>query len=97
MFAMVTESTRRTISAVAAVAVVAFTGLTLEQGHLGALPQGTVEVGELTPIGIEKLAQVTLPEIVITAERPASQGPRFGSDVTTRRGGSVAVSAGTTR
>jgi hypothetical protein len=69
MFTMVTESTRRTISAVAAVAVVAFTGLTLEQGHLGALPQGTVEVGELTPIDVMQLASVTLPEIVVIAER----------------------------
>jgi hypothetical protein len=69
MFTMVTESTRRTFSAVAAVAVVAFTGLTLEQGHLGALPQGTVEVGELTPIDVMQLASVTLPEIVVTGQR----------------------------
>ena len=69
MFTMVTESTRRTFSAVAAVAVVAFTGLTLEQGHLGALPEGTVEVGELTPIDVMQLASVTLPEIVVTGQR----------------------------
>jgi len=69
MFTMVTENTRRSFSAVAAVAVVAFTGLTLDQGHLGALPQGTVEVGELTPVNVMQMASVTLPEIVVTGER----------------------------
>jgi hypothetical protein len=74
MFTMVTENTRRTVSAVAAVAVVAFTGLTLDQGHLGTLPQGTVEVGELAPVNVMQLASVTLPEITVTAARsPASQ------------------------
>ena len=69
MFTMVTENTRRTVSAVAAVAVVAFTGLTLDQGHLGALPQGTVEVGELSAVNVMQLASVTLPEITVTAAR----------------------------
>jgi len=69
MFTMLTENTRRTISTVAAVAVVAFTGLTLDQGHLGALPHGTVEVGELTPVNVMQMAQVTLPEIVVTGQR----------------------------
>jgi len=69
MFTMVTESTRRSFSAVAAVAVVAFAGLTLDQGHLGALPQGTVEVGELTPLDVMQMAAVTLPEIVVTGQR----------------------------
>jgi hypothetical protein len=69
MFTMLTENTRRTVSTVAAVAVVAFTGLTLDQGHLGALPQGTVEVGELTAVNVMQMAQVTLPEIVVTGQR----------------------------
>jgi len=69
MFTMLTENTRRTISTVAAMTVVAFTGLTLDQGHLGALPQGTVEVGELTPVNVMQMAQVTLPEIVVTGQR----------------------------
>jgi len=60
MFTMLTENTRRVTSAVAAVAVVAFAGLGLDQGHVGALPQGTVEVGELTPVNLMQLAQVTL-------------------------------------
>ena len=69
MFTMLTENTRRTVSTMAAVAVVAFTGLTLDQGHLGALPQGTVEVGELTPVNVMQMASVTLPEIVVTGQR----------------------------
>jgi len=69
MFTMLTENTRRATSAVAAVAVVAFAGLALDQGHVGALPAGTVEVGELTPVNLMQLVQVTLPEIVVTGER----------------------------
>ncbi len=69
MFTMVTESTRRMTSAVAAVAVVAFAGLTLDQGHAGALPRGTVEVGELTPVNVMQMAAVALPEIVVRGAR----------------------------
>lgn len=69
MLTMVTQNTRRSVSAVAAMAIVAFAGLTFDQAHFSAAPLGTVEIGELTPVGLEKLAQVTLPEIVVTAER----------------------------
>ena len=69
MFTMLTENTRRVTSAVAAVAVVAFAGLTLDQGHVGGMPEGTVEVGELTPVNLMQLVHVTLPEVVVTGER----------------------------
>ncbi len=69
MFAMVTENTRRAVSAVAAVAVVAFGGLALDQGHQGALPRGIVEVGELVPLNMERVVNVTLPEVTVTASR----------------------------
>jgi hypothetical protein len=52
---------------VAAVAVVAFAGLTLDQGHQGSLRGGSVEVGELVPINVMQMAAVTLPEITVTA------------------------------
>ena len=39
MFTMLTENTRRVTSAVAAVAVVAFAGLALDQGHAGGMPE----------------------------------------------------------
>jgi hypothetical protein len=78
MFTMLTENTRRVTSAVAAVAVVAFAGLTLDQGHVGGMPEGTVEVGELTPVNLMQLAHVTLPEVVVTGERieHAARHPR---------------------
>ena len=69
MLTMISENTRRSVSAVAAMAIVAFAGLALDQGHIAAAPFGTVEVGELTPVALEKLAQATLPEIVVTAGR----------------------------
>jgi hypothetical protein len=74
MFTMLTENTRRTVGTVAAVAVVAFTGLALDQGHLGALPQGTVEVGELTAVNVMQMARVTLPEVVVTGQRTQATG-----------------------
>ena len=69
MLTMVTQTTRRSVSAVAAMAIVFFAGLTFEQGHMAAAPHGTVEVGELTMVGLEKLAHASLPEIVVTAGR----------------------------
>jgi len=94
MFTTYTNTQRKAVSGLAAVAVLAVMGLTLDQGHTSALPSGTVEVGELTPIGLEKLAQVTLPEIFITAERPAAQGQRFATDAKARPAGGVAAVAG---
>ncbi len=68
MFTMVAESTRKTVSAAAAVAIVSFGGLAMDQGYLAAAPRGTVEVGELTAIdGGVMLAQ--LPEVVVVAKR----------------------------
>ena len=88
---------RQLISGVAAVAIIVFAGLALDQAHLAAAPLGTVEVGELTPVGLEKLAQVTWPEIVITAERPAPQGPHVVAHAKVRHAGAVAAAAGTVR
>ena len=68
MFTMVAESTRKTFSAAAAVAIVSFGGLAMDQAYLAAAPRGTVEVGELTAIdGGVTLAQ--LPEVVVVAKR----------------------------
>ena len=46
MFTMVAQNTRKTISAVAAVAIVSFSGLVLDQAHVAAAPRGTIEVGD---------------------------------------------------
>ncbi len=68
MFTMLNQNTRRMTSAVSAVAVVAFAGLVLDQGHLGTMPQGVVEVGEMQPYNLMQLVSATFPEIVVTAE-----------------------------
>jgi hypothetical protein len=69
MFTMVAENTRKTVSAFAAVAIVSFSGLVLDQAHIASAPRGTVEIGELTLVGGTELAAVTLPEITVVARR----------------------------
>ena len=72
MFTIVAESTRKTVSAVAAIAIVSFSGLVMDQAYLAAAPRGTVEVGELTLVGDGQLAQVMLPEVIVLAKRESS-------------------------
>lgn len=72
MFTMENASSRRTFSAVAAVAVVAFAGLALEYGHQGAVRQGVVEIGELEMVNVMQMVATTLPEIVVTGQRDAT-------------------------
>ena len=68
MFTMVAQSTRKTFSAVAAVAIVSFGGLVMDQAYLAAAPRGTIEVGALTAIdGTASVAR--LPEVVVVAKR----------------------------
>lgn len=69
MFTSTTPRIQRTAGTMAAIFVVAFAGLMFEHGHHGALPQGVVEVGELTPINLEQLAMVTLPEVEVVGSR----------------------------
>jgi hypothetical protein len=66
MFTMVAQSTRKTFSAVAAVAIVSFGGLVMDQAYLAAAPKGTIEIGELTAVD-NAVAQ--LPEVVVLAKR----------------------------
>ena len=73
MFTYVENSTRRTVSAMAAVVIVSLSGLVMDQAHLAAAPRGTVEVGELTPVNDAQMAAVTLPEVTVVAKR-FSQG-----------------------
>jgi hypothetical protein len=71
MFTMVAESTRKTFSVAAAVAIVSFGGLAMDQSYLAAAPQGSIEIGELTAIdGGARLAQ--LPEVVVVAKRESA-------------------------
>ena len=72
MFTMVAQSTRKTFSAVAAVAIVSFGGLVMDQAYLAAAPQGTVEIGELTALDNTGAALAQLPEVVVLAKRESA-------------------------
>ena len=72
MFTMVAKSTRKTLSAAAAVAIVSLGGLVMDQAHLAAAPRGTIEVGEPTVVdGSVTLAQ--LPEVIVVAKRESTR------------------------
>ena len=68
MFTMVAESTRKTFSAVAAVAIVSFGGLVMDQAYLAAAPRGTIEIGELTALDNTEIT-AQLPEVIVLAKR----------------------------
>jgi hypothetical protein len=51
------------IAAFAAVVIVGLTGLTLDRGHEGALPQGIIEVGNLEAVMVGDLTIATLPAV----------------------------------
>lgn len=79
MFTLVAKSTRMAVSTVTAVAIVSFSGLVLDQGHLAAAPRGTVEVGELTLVNEAQMAAVTLPEVTVVAKRVSQGNARFAA------------------
>ncbi len=72
MITMVAQNTRKTVSALAAVAIVSFGGLVMDQGYLAAAPRGTIEIGELTSVDNAAIAQAQLPEVVVLAKRESS-------------------------
>ena len=79
MFTMVAQNTRKTISAVAAIAIVSFGGLVLDQAHIAAAPRGTIEVGELTPVGDAGLTIAALPEVIVVAKREPAMNASFAA------------------
>jgi hypothetical protein len=72
MFTMVAQSTRKTFSAVAAIAIVSFGGLAMDQSYLAAAPQGTIEIGELTAVDNAGATLARLPEVVVVAKRESA-------------------------
>lgn len=79
MFTLVAKSTRMAVSTVAAVAIVSFSGLVLDQGHVAGAPRGIVEVGELQLVNEGQLAAVMLPEVTVIAKREAQAGATFAA------------------
>jgi hypothetical protein len=57
------------IAAFAAIAIVGLTGLTLDRGHEGALPQGVIEVGTLETLAVGNLVVAALPEVQVLGAR----------------------------
>jgi hypothetical protein len=88
MNAKIESGARKAIGGLTAVAIVSFSLLVLDQGYIAAAPRGVVEIGELVPV-VAMLPEVTvlagrdepasgflaasLPEVVVTASRAASQ------------------------
>ena len=73
-------------AAMAAIVVVGLSGLTLDQGHAGALPRGVVEIGELQTIQVGDLAIALLPEIQVIGSRDVKLADVEASDADGTRG-----------
>ena len=57
------------IAATAAVAIVGLTGLTLDRGHDGGLPKGTIEVGALETLAVGGMLYAQLPAVEVLGSR----------------------------
>jgi hypothetical protein len=61
--------TRTATAAFAAVVIVGLSGLALDRGHAGALPQGVIEIGELEAVMVGDLTIAALPAVEVVAAR----------------------------
>jgi hypothetical protein len=67
---MKTQFNRNTlVAAFAAVAIVGLTGLTLDRGNAGGLPEGTIEVGELQTLAVGGTLYAQLPAVEVVGAR----------------------------
>jgi len=57
------------VAAFAAVAIVGLTGLTLDRGHAGGLPKGTIEVGTLETLAVGGTLYAQLPAVEVFGTR----------------------------
>jgi hypothetical protein len=69
MTTLYTRYTRTIAAALASVVITGLTGLTLDRGHEGALPKGTIEIGELETVMVGDLNVATLPAIEVIGSR----------------------------
>lgn len=65
MTTLYTRYTRTVAAALAAVVIVGLTGLTIDRGHLGGAPAGTIEVGELQTLAVGDMIVANLPAIEV--------------------------------
>ena len=75
-----------TAAAFAAIVIVGLTGLTLDQGHAGALPRGVVEVGELQALQVGNLAITMLPEVQVIGSRDVQLADVEATEIAGTRG-----------
>jgi hypothetical protein len=69
MTTLYTRYTATMAAALASVVIVGLTGLTLDRGHEGALPKGTIEIGELETVMVGDLNVAVLPAIEVIGSR----------------------------
>lgn len=63
------RSSRTVTAAFTAIVIVGLCGLTLDRGHVGALPAGVIEVGELEAVMVGEMAIAALPAIEVIGAR----------------------------
>ena len=76
MTTLYTTYTRTFAAAFAAVVIVGLSGLTLDRGHLGATPAGSVEIGELQTLSVGDIVTASLPAIVVSGRRAVQLADR---------------------
>ena len=76
MNTLIYRNYRSFAASLAAVVIVGLTGLTLDRGHGGALPTGTVEIGELTTVMVGETALAALPAIQVIGSRDVQLADR---------------------
>ena len=80
------RNTRSAAATMAAIVVVGLTGLTLDQGHAGALPRGVVEIGELQTLQVGNLTIAVLPEVQVIGSRDVQLADVEATDTDDARG-----------
>jgi hypothetical protein len=76
MNTLIYRNYRSVAASLAAVVIVGLSGLTLDRGHAGALPTGTVEIGELTTVMVGDTAIAALPAVVVFGNRDVQLAER---------------------
>jgi hypothetical protein len=74
------RTTSTITAALASIIITGLSGLTLDRGHEGALPAGTVEVGELEAISVGEFNLAVLPAIEVVGHRDVMLADNDASD-----------------
>jgi hypothetical protein len=69
MTTLYSRYTRTIAAALASIVITGLSGLTLDRGHEGALPAGTVEVGNLEAVMVGDLNVAVLPAVEVIGDR----------------------------